>query len=249
MKTGLKGKVALVTGSSRGIGHAIVEALAAEQMTVIMNGRSAEVQAAAAKLGPNVVAVQADASKPEGRQQLLQACAEKGGLDLLVANIGSGQSVPPGTETEEEWRRVFDVNFFGGVALLNEGLTLLAERKGSAVVISSICGLAALGAPVTYSAAKAALNATVHGLAFPFGRVGVRINAIAPGNIFFSGSVWDRKQRDAPDSVAAMLQRDVPLGRLGRPEEVADAVVFLASDRASFISGTVLVVDGGQVRR
>jgi 3-oxoacyl-[acyl-carrier protein] reductase len=116
------------------------------------------------------------------------------------------------------------------------------------VCVSSICGLAALGAPVTYSAAKAALNATVRGLARPLAQKGIRINAVAPGNILFEGGTWARKLAENKAGVEDMLAREVPLRRLGKPDEIADVVGFLASPRAAFITGTVIVADGGQLR-
>jgi 3-oxoacyl-[acyl-carrier protein] reductase len=116
------------------------------------------------------------------------------------------------------------------------------------VCLSSICGLAALGAPVTYSAAKAALNATVRGLARPLAEVGIRINAVAPGNILFDGGTWARKLAENKQGVDDMLAREVALRRLGTPEEIADVTAFLASPRAAFITGTVIVADGGQLR-
>jgi 3-oxoacyl-[acyl-carrier protein] reductase len=116
------------------------------------------------------------------------------------------------------------------------------------VCVSSICGLAALGAPVTYSAAKAALNATVRGLARPLALEGIRINAVAPGNILSPDGTWARKLAENRPAVDEMLARDVPMRRLGKPEEIADIVAFLASPRAAFITGTVIVADGGQLR-
>ncbi|MCJ9700932.1 SDR family NAD(P)-dependent oxidoreductase [Bradyrhizobium sp. SHOUNA76] len=116
------------------------------------------------------------------------------------------------------------------------------------VCISSIAGMAALGAPVTYYAAKAALNATVRGLARPLALEGIRINAVAPGNILSADGTWARKIAENKHAVDDMLQREVALRRLGTPEEIADVVTFLASPRAAFITGSVMVADGGQLR-
>ncbi len=117
------------------------------------------------------------------------------------------------------------------------------------VCISSICGLEVIpGAPVTYSAAKAALHAYVRGIAKPLGQQGIRINAVAPGNILSEGSVWARRLVEQPAAVQQMLDREVALGRLGTPQEVAELVAFLASPRAAFASGGIWQLDGGQVR-
>lgn len=170
------------------------------------------------------------------------------GLDILVCNVGSGSSVPPGQETSEEWRRVLDINLLSATNMIEAARPMLAARKGVVICISSICGLEALGAPVTYSVAKAALNAYVRGIARPLGRDGVRIVAVAPGNILFDGSVWGRRMRDNPGQVTAMLESEVAMRRLGTPEEIASLVTFLVSPRASFMTGTVVVADGGQLR-
>jgi 3-oxoacyl-[acyl-carrier protein] reductase len=251
MNLDLDGKVALVGGASRGIGLAIAKALAAEGCTVILSARGqAGLDAAVAEVGGTAWGEVADLTDPSACGRLIAAIkARHGRLDVLVANAGSGASVAPGRETPDEWRRVIELNLFTATNLIGAARPLLAEDGGGAIVcVSSICGREALGAPVTYSAAKAALDAAVNGLSRPFAAEGIRINGVAPGNILFPGGTWDRKQAETPDAVAAMLARDVPQGVLGRPEDVADAVTFLASARAAFITGAVLVVDGGQTR-
>jgi 3-oxoacyl-[acyl-carrier protein] reductase len=246
---GLKNKVALVGGGSRGIGLAIAKALAAEDCRVAIAARGG-LDPAVSELGGESMGHAADLVDPQQCADLVEAVlARFGRLDILVTNAGSGASVPPGRETPEAWRTALDVNLLTAVNLIGAARPAMARGGGGAIVcISSICGREALGAPVTYSAAKAALDAAVVGLSRPLAAEGIRINAMAPGNILFPGGVWDRKLKETPDQVAAMLARDVPMGRLGSPEEIADAVLFLASDRAAFITGSILVADGGQTR-
>ncbi|TCS14462.1 SDR family NAD(P)-dependent oxidoreductase [Caulobacter sp. BK020] len=251
MNLELEGKVALVGGASRGIGLAIAKTLAAEGCTVVLSAREQEgLDAAVAEVGSAAWGHAADLSDPDDCERLVAAVETRfGRLDVLVANAGSGASVAPGRETPEEWRRVIALNLFTATNLIGAAKPLLAREGGGAIVcVSSICGREALGAPVTYSAAKAALDAAINGLSRPFAAEGIRINGVAPGNILFPGGTWDRKLAESPETVAAMLVRDVPQGVLGRPEDVADAVTFLASSRAAFVTGAVLVIDGGQTR-
>ena len=169
-------------------------------------------------------------------------------LDILVCNVGSGRSVSPGCETTEEWQRVFAHNLWSTTDTVEAAREALAFSKGSIVCVSSICGLEVIeGAPVTYSAAKAALHAYVRGIARPLGKQGVRINAVAPGNIVFEGSVWAMKLVEDAVGVQAMLDKNIAIGRLGTPEEVASLVTYLASPRAGFATGAIWTLDGGQV--
>ena len=249
MNLELDGKRALVCGASRGIGLAIAQALHAEGCRVALVARGREgLETVAKDFGGKATIHAGDASDAAAAQALVADIAAKGGpLDILICNAGSGASVPPGTETEAEWRRVLDINLFSALNMIAAARPQM-RRGGAIVCMSSIAGLAALGAPVAYSAAKAALNAAVKSLARPLAGEGLRINAVAPGNILFPGGTWDRKLAENRASVEAMLTREVALGRMGSPAEIAALTVFLASPRASFITGTVQVADGGQLR-
>jgi 3-oxoacyl-[acyl-carrier protein] reductase len=156
--------------------------------------------------------------------------------------------VPPGSETHTEWTKILSTNLFSATNMIERTRPMLEKHRGNIVCISSICGIEALGAPVTYSAAKAALNAYIVGVAKTFGKAGIRINGVAPGNILHPGSVWQRRLEADKSGTEAMLQREVALGRLGTPEDVANMCLFLASDRAAFVTGSVFVADGGQLR-
>jgi 3-oxoacyl-[acyl-carrier protein] reductase len=250
MELELSGRTALVTGSSRGIGRAIAEVLHAEGCRVALNGRTAaDVTLAASEL-PDATAVVGDVTQPdEARRIVSEATAAMGRLDILICNVGSGRSVPPGDETFEEWQHVFAMNLWSTTNTVEAAREALSASKGVIVCVSSICGLEVVPrAPVTYSVAKAALNAYVRGIARPLGKMGIRINAIAAGNILFEGSVWSRKLKEDASAVDSMLERDVALARLGTSREVAELVAYLASPRAGFASGAVWALDGGQIR-
>lgn len=251
MDMGLAGSLVLVSGGSRGIGAAISEAFVREGGRVIVTGRSAEsLRAIASLLGDACETHACDATDARQAADTVAAIGRRyGSLDVLVTCAGSGASVPPGEETPDEWLRVMGVNLHSATNMVEASVPLLRRsRIASIVCISSICGAEALGAPVTYSAAKAALAMAVKGWSRPFARMGIRVNAVSPGNILTAGGTWDRKMQADPAGVAAMLSREVPLGRFGTPEEIASAVVFLASPRAAFVTGSNVVADGGQTR-
>jgi 3-oxoacyl-[acyl-carrier protein] reductase len=252
MKLEIEGRVALVVGASRGIGLAIAEALATEGAKVATAARGLDdLKSATDKIGGSASCHATDVTNPAAAQALVDDVEKRWGrIDILVCNVGSGTSVPPGKETAAEWSRVMGINLFATTNTIEAARPLMSRGDGdrAIVCVSSICGLAALGAPVTYSAAKAALNATVRGLARPLAAEGIRINAVAPGNILSADGTWARKLAENKAAVDEMLAREVPLRRLGKPEEVADIVAFLASPRAAFITGTVIVADGGQLR-
>jgi NAD(P)-dependent dehydrogenase (short-subunit alcohol dehydrogenase family) len=247
----LSGKTALVTGASRGIGHVIAEVLHEEGCRVALNGRNESDLTSAVTELSGAIAIAGDVTLPEEAARVVSEAIDEfdGHLDILVCNVGEGSSVAPGTETHQEWQRVFAMNLWSTTNMVEAARQTLSLSKGVVVCISSICGLEVIfGAPVTYSAAKAALNAYVRGIARPLGEVGIRINAVAPGNIFFEHSTWAHKLSENPDGVKSLLEKEVALGRLGTARDVAELVAYLASGRASFATGGVWTIDGGQVR-
>ena len=249
MKLDLTGKVALVTGSSKGIGWAIAQTLHAEGCRVALNGRNESHLTAATTQLDGSIGLLGDVTQPaEVKTIVNKVLGAFGQLDILVCNVGSGRSVPPGNETADEWQRVFALNLWSTTNSVSAATEALAASKGVIVCISSICGLEVIpGAPVTYSAAKAALHAYVRGIARPLGKQSVRINAVAPGNILFDGSVWSHKLAEDTQSVQAMISKEVALGSLGTPDDVATLVSYLASPRSAFATGGVWTLDGGQV--
>lgn len=250
MRLGLSEKVALVTGSSKGIGWAIAQSLHAEGCRVALNGRNEKDLHAAAVQLAGAIGVAGDVTQPAEAQRIVaEVLSTFGRLDILICNVGSGRSVAPGQENVDEWQRMFAVNLWSATNVVEAARKPLKNSGGSVVCISSICGMAVVpGASVTYSAAKAALNAWVRGIARPLGKEGVRINAIAPGNVLFEGSIWESKLQEDAATVQAMLVREVSLSRLGKPEEIADLAVFLCSPLAGFATGSIFTLDGGQLR-
>lgn len=250
MDLNLAGKVALVTGSSRGIGLHIANMFSQEGCKVILNGRNQNSLEAAISKISNAHFVVGDVATVVGAGEVINnAIAIYGKLDILVCNVGSGTSVPPGSEDEEEWLRVFRKNLLATTNTVAVARDFLAESGGVILCISSICGSSAIdGAPIAYSASKAALNSFVSTSAYYLAKEKIRINALAPGNIVFDGSSWSKKLERSPSEVTAMLQKEVALARFGRPDELASMAVFLCSDRASFATGTLFVLDGGQLR-
>lgn len=249
MQLDLTGKKILIGGGSRGIGLGIARLFSASGCEVAVAARGKEaLDTAKREIGPSLLTFATDLIEPADCTRLIGDLeAQWGRLDTLITCAGSGASVPPGQENSEEWQRVLKINLFTATNLMTAATPLLTRSAPASIVcIASICGLEALGAPVTYSAAKAALLMTVKGLAPSLARAGVRINAISPGNIMFPGGTWERRQQENPGAVQAMLDSKIAQRRFGTAEEIAAAVAFLASPHASFITGANLVVDGGQ---
>ena len=256
MDLGMADKVALVAGSSRGIGLAAARAFLSEGCLTTITGRdpialrSAE-DALEGEFGPDrVLAYEGDLRLSEVGAAVLAAVLERWGrLDYLVANIGTGQG-PVGWDLQDaDWQHLIETNFLASSRLVRQVLPHMIEsRRGSIVLVASIVGLEGTDAPLPYSAAKAALVSYSKNLARAVGRHEVRVNCVAPGNILFPGGSWERHLAKRPDEVQRMIAEEVPLRRFGRPDEIADLIVFLSSDRAGFMTGACVVADGGQTR-
>ena len=258
MDLGLKKSRVLITGSSRGIGYGIASSFLEEGAIVVLTGRDAgNLTAAQETLAGNhgldrVEAYAGNLGEPAIRSGLCEYLAPRG-LDHLVCNIGSGQSVPAFQENDEEWHRMFDINIVQAAGVLKVLRSLLVSsaqrgRNTSVTFIGSICGIEALGCPLPYASAKAALWAYIKNLVRPLAKDNIRVNLVTPGNILFPGSTWENKLDEDEASVNQMLEQEVAMRRLGSVEEVSTAVVFLASKQAAFTTGANLVVDGGQTR-
>ncbi|MBI1870524.1 MAG: SDR family oxidoreductase [Chlamydiae bacterium] len=255
MDLGLKNKVVLIAGSSRGIGLAIAEAFLEEEAQVILTGRDEKnvknAESFLVKKGRShrVASFCADMTLEAEIHRVLQNTCEKfGRIDIAIANIGSGVGKSGWDLSRDEWQQMLNVNLLGGMAFAKSALPHLIQSRGNLIFISSIAGNEAIPAPIPYSAAKAALHSAMKNLSRMVGSQGVRVNAVSPGNILFPGGTWEAKLAERKDFFEQYINTEVPLQRFGRAEEIADAVTFLASERASFITGACLVVDGGQTR-
>lgn len=250
MNFGISGKRVLVTGASKGIGYSIAEAFHHEGCKVVSNSRNKEKLLFSISNRQNWFGVAGDVSDPLQAKEVVQDALDfLGGIDILVCNVGSGKSVAPGHENFTDWQKSLSLNLLSTTNVVEAAALELKKTNGAIVCISSICGIEVIkGAPVTYSAAKAALNAYIRGIAFPLGSDGVRINGIAPGNILFKGSVWDDRVKENKSAVDNMLSENVPLKRFGGPNDVANLTLWLSSPHSSFITGSIYQCDGGQTR-
>jgi 3-oxoacyl-[acyl-carrier protein] reductase len=256
MDLGLKGKVAFVAGSTRGIGLGIARSFLAEGAAVAITGRTPDaLNAAKSELvadfpGAKLVAIAADmADEAAVGTALDRTEAELGPVDTAVANVGSGTGPAGYALSRDQWQAGLNLNLTASVLLASAVLPrLVARRAGSLTFISSIVGIEALGGPLPYVAAKAGLQAAAQVYARQVGSDGVRVNVVAPGNVLFQGGSWEKKLAERWAFFEDYIAKEVPLGRFGTPQEIADMVVFLASERAAFVTGAVMVVDGGQTR-
>jgi 3-oxoacyl-[acyl-carrier protein] reductase len=249
MDIGLKGLNAIVTGGTKGIGRAIVETLAAEGANVAFCARDADQVAQVAdsfgKYGVEMAGSVVDVGDGPALQAWVRgAAAAMGGIDIVVANV-SALAI---AGDEAAWQRGFEVDMMGTVRLVDAAMPSLERSKRAAIVtISSVSGREIDFASGPYGAFKAAIVHYTQGLAFHLAGKGIRANSVSPGNTYFSGGVWEQIENGDPKLFAEALRLN-PTGRMGTPQEIANAVAFLASPAASFITGTNLVVDGALTR-
>lgn len=240
----LDGKVAVVTGGSSGIGLAAAKRLEAEGAHVFITGRrERDLQDAVAAVDGNVTGVRGDVANLADLDRLFATVKElKGRIDILFANAGVAENTPLGTITEEQFDRMFDINVKGTLFTIQKALPLLADGA-SIILCSSIVGSKGFAARSVYSATKAALRSFARTWTSDLKDRHIRVNVVSPGPIDTPG--LQELAGTNSEGLSAAYRDRVPLGRVGRPEDIASAVSFLASDDASFITGAELFVDGG----
>jgi 3-oxoacyl-[acyl-carrier protein] reductase len=252
MDLGLAGKVAIVTGSSRGIGRGIAARLGEEGADVVYCARGEDALRATVSEAPGPGrshGVVADVATPEGAAAVVAAAEEQfGGLDIVVNNVGgSGARTFDGMDADD-LTTVLGKNVLPAVLVSREALASLRARGGGTIaVVSSVFGRESGGGP-SYNLAKAAEISLAKSMARDLAKDRIRVFSVAPGSVRFAGGSWDRRMLEDPDGTTAFVEREIPWGRFGTVDEIADVVTFLVSRRASWVVGACVPVDGGQSR-
>lgn len=254
MDLNIKDKVAFITASTKGIGFAVANSFLKEGARVIINGRSQQtLDSAYDNLGmtynkDNILTICGDMTQEaeiELAKELITQCFGK--IDILVPNLGSGKPISNNKLEIAEWKYMMDINLYSAVKLISAFLDLLKEQyESSIVMISSIAAYEKIGAPYAYAASKNSILTLTKYLATDYAEQGIRINAVVPGNIKYPTGRWEELLQKDEVGVNGYIEQNVPMKRFGRPEEIADMVVFLASERAAFMTGNTVVIDGGQ---
>ncbi len=253
MDLGLDGRVAIVSGGSRGIGLAIAKALAAEGCRLVLCARGEEaLEKAAAGLrddGAEVLTVAGDVTSLEGaRRPVDLAMKEFGALHILASNVGGNRRGKFADTTDEDWEAVLDANLRAHIRMARHAIPAMESSRGGAITFTaSIFGREGGGPGLSiYNSTKSALISLAKIMSMELAEKNIRVNTIAPGSIRFPGGSWDKRCIDDPEGMAAFIKTNLPFGRFGTAQEVADVVAFLSSPRASWVSGACLNIDGVQ---
>ncbi|MDR2406859.1 MAG: SDR family oxidoreductase [Bacteroidales bacterium] len=250
MNLNLKDNIALITASSSGIGYAIGKAFLDEGANLILNGRNSEKLKRVVETlkveyqNRNILGFSGDLSIKRNVHDLKIFLQENNipQIDHLILNLGTGKK--NGTDLDvNEWNRSFDINLFGAVTVLNELMEIVTS---SIIFISSIAGIRVINAPYAYSASKLAILSLAKRLAVDCAPKGLRVNTVIPGNIYFEGGRWSEIIAEDPNVIENYIKKETPLGRFGKPEEIANTVVFLCSKKSSYTTGASIIIDGGQ---
>ena len=252
MNFNLSNKKVLITGASRGIGLAIAESFLQEGAKICLVSRGSkalfenEKKLQGAYGLESSFACKCDCTNIESLNSLKNKVKGKwSSLDIVVVNVGDGRSVSDALPEDEQWQKTWNSNFESALQTARIFLPMLEKSKGVLLFVSSIAGIEAFGAPTDYSTAKTAIIALAKNMARKLAPT-VRVNVIAPGNVLFDGGSWDEKIQQDKERLDEIIKSTVPMNRFATPQEIADSAVFLCSDRASFITGATLVIDGGQ---
>ena len=253
MDLGLQGKVAIVTGGSRGIGRGIALGLAREGCNVVICARQkAPLEEAAETLrttGSEVLALPLDMTRPQDVKKLIAETQDAfGRIDILVNNVGGNRRGEFEGRSDEEWQEIIDLNLMAHIRPTREVIPVMKQQQNGVIIfIASIFGREAGGPGLSiYNTTKSGVISLAKILALELAPHGIRVNSVAPGSIRFPGGSWDRRCKEDPEGMAEFVKRELPLGRFGTVEEVANVVVFLTSERASLVTGACLNVDGCQ---